>query len=149
MSLDFTDDRSTLVQVMAWCRQAASHYLNQCWPRSKPPYGITRPQWVNAQHEVTAYVDPYEEEPTIHSFYRDCLNQLGDLFMNKYHWSIFVKKTSNHPITSCKKQTIRIQILQRIWQSTKPEALRRGQWWCDEWNKHSEYGLCELNNVLS
>ena len=34
MSLDFTDDLSTLVQVMAWCRQATSHYLNQCWPRS-------------------------------------------------------------------------------------------------------------------
>ena len=24
--------KSTLVQVMAWCRQAPSHYLNQCWP---------------------------------------------------------------------------------------------------------------------
>ena len=23
--------RSTLAQVMAWCRQAPSHYLNQCW----------------------------------------------------------------------------------------------------------------------
>ena len=23
--------RSTLSQVMAWCRQATSHYLNQCW----------------------------------------------------------------------------------------------------------------------
>ena len=34
MSLDFTDDHSTLVQVMAWCRQATSHYLSQCWPRS-------------------------------------------------------------------------------------------------------------------
>ena len=28
MSLDFTDDQSTLVQVMAWCRQAPSHYLS-------------------------------------------------------------------------------------------------------------------------
>ena len=28
------DDKTTLVQVMAWCRQASSHYLNQCWPRS-------------------------------------------------------------------------------------------------------------------
>ena len=36
----------TLVQVMAWCRQATSHYMNQCWPRSLPPYGITRPHWV-------------------------------------------------------------------------------------------------------
>ena len=32
---------------MAWCRQATSHYLNQCWPRSLPPFGVTRPQWVN------------------------------------------------------------------------------------------------------
>ena len=34
MSLDFTDDQSTLVHVMAWCHQATSHYLIQCWPRS-------------------------------------------------------------------------------------------------------------------
>ena len=47
MSLDLTDDKSTLVQVMAWCRQATSHYLIQCWFRSLTPYGVTRPQWVN------------------------------------------------------------------------------------------------------
>ena len=46
MPQDLTDDQSTLVQVMAWCHQATSHYLNQCWPRSLPPYGVTRPQWV-------------------------------------------------------------------------------------------------------
>ena len=44
--LDFSDDKSTLVQVMAWCRQATSHCMNQCWPRSLPPYGVTRPQCV-------------------------------------------------------------------------------------------------------
>ena len=42
-----TDHLSTLVQVMAWCRQATSHYLSQCWPTSMLPYDITRPQWVN------------------------------------------------------------------------------------------------------
>ena len=47
MSLDLTEDKSTVVQVMAWCRQATSHYLSQCWPRSLPPYGVTRPQWCN------------------------------------------------------------------------------------------------------
>ena len=47
MSLDLTDDKSTMVQVMAWCRQATSHYLSQCWPRFMAPYGVTRPQWVN------------------------------------------------------------------------------------------------------
>ena len=41
-----SDDKSTLVQVMAWCRQAASHYLSQCCPRSLSLYGVTRPQWV-------------------------------------------------------------------------------------------------------
>ena len=48
MSLDFTDDQSTLVQIMAWCHQAKSHYLSQCWPRSLLPYCITRPQWVKS-----------------------------------------------------------------------------------------------------
>ena len=47
MLQDLTDDKSTLVQVMTWCRQATSHYLSQCWPSSMSPYDVTRPQWVN------------------------------------------------------------------------------------------------------
>ena len=50
MSPYFTDDQSTLVQVMAWCHQATSHYLSQCWPRSLSPYGVTRPKWVKSRH---------------------------------------------------------------------------------------------------
>ena len=49
MPQDLADDESTLVQVMAWCHQATSHYLNQCWPRSPTPYEATRPQWVNKE----------------------------------------------------------------------------------------------------
>ena len=45
MPLNLTDDKSTLIQVMAWCRQATSHYLIQFWPSSMSPYGVTRPQW--------------------------------------------------------------------------------------------------------
>ena len=52
MPLDLTDDKSTLIQVMAWCLQATSHYLSQCWPRSMSPNGVTRPQWVNASLAV-------------------------------------------------------------------------------------------------
>ena len=33
MSQTTFGDKSTLVQVMAWWRQAASHYLSQCWSR--------------------------------------------------------------------------------------------------------------------
>ena len=47
MSLDLTDDKSTVVQVMAWCSQATSHYLSQCWLRSMSPYGVTGPEWVD------------------------------------------------------------------------------------------------------
>ena len=50
MSLDLTDDKSTLVQVMAWCHQATSHYLSQCWHRSMSSYGVTRPHWVKATY---------------------------------------------------------------------------------------------------
>ena len=45
-SVDFANDQSMLVQVMAWWHQATSHYLSQCWPRSMLPYGITRAQWI-------------------------------------------------------------------------------------------------------
>ena len=37
LSLNLTDanyDKSTLVQVMAWCHLATSQYLSQCWQRS-------------------------------------------------------------------------------------------------------------------
>ena len=56
MPLDLTDDKSKLVQVMAWCRQATSHYLSQCWYRSMSPYGITRPQWVNMSTTVSQII---------------------------------------------------------------------------------------------
>ena len=48
MPQDLTDDKSTMVQVMAWCHQAPSHYLGQCWHRSVSPHVVTRPQWVKS-----------------------------------------------------------------------------------------------------
>ena len=60
MPQDLADDKSTLVQVMAWCRQATGHYLNQCWPRSPMPYGVTRPQWVKIFINWTIRVVKYE-----------------------------------------------------------------------------------------
>ena len=35
------NEKSTLVQVMAWYRQATSYYLSQYCPRSMSPYGVT------------------------------------------------------------------------------------------------------------
>ena len=64
MSLDFTDDQSTLVQVMSWCHQAPSHYLSQSSPRSLSPYGVTWPQWVDVSLQsfaqaMTAQLSPH------------------------------------------------------------------------------------------
>ena len=36
MPQDLNDDKSTLVQVMAWCRQATSRFMG--------PYDVTRPK---------------------------------------------------------------------------------------------------------
>ena len=50
MSEHLTDHQSTLVQVMAWCRQATSHYLSQCWPRSLLPLSETVDIGVHVVH---------------------------------------------------------------------------------------------------
>ena len=42
-----TDDKLTLVHVLAWCCKVTSHYLNQCWPISMSSFDVNRPQWVN------------------------------------------------------------------------------------------------------
>ena len=41
MPQNLTNDTSTFIQVIFWCRQATSHYLNQCWPNSLSPYGVS------------------------------------------------------------------------------------------------------------
>ena len=48
-NLSYTTYRSRclLQLLMAWCHQATSCYLSQCWLSSVPPYRINRPQWVN------------------------------------------------------------------------------------------------------
>ena len=48
MSEDLTRNKASLLQVMAWCLMAPGHYLNQCWPSSMTPYGITKPKWVDS-----------------------------------------------------------------------------------------------------
>ena len=46
MPQNLTNENSTLFQQMAWCHQATSYYLSQCWARSVLPCGVTKPQWV-------------------------------------------------------------------------------------------------------
>ena len=46
---------------MAWCRQATSHYLRQCWLRSLSPYVVARPQWVKAFANLRHWYDSFSE----------------------------------------------------------------------------------------
>ena len=48
-----TVDKLTSVQVMAWCHQAPSYYLKQCWSRSMSTYYFIRPQWVQILESYT------------------------------------------------------------------------------------------------
>ena len=91
-SLNLSDDKSTLVQVMAWCRQATSHYLNQSWPRSLPPYGVTRPQWVKLTPFKSLSVDTMVQEIAC---YRAGYRPL--------HYPMMIQLTDvNTPIISCR-----------------------------------------------
>ena len=48
--VSLTVDKSTLVQVMARCCQATSHYLNRWWLSYLTPSDIIRGQWVNSDY---------------------------------------------------------------------------------------------------
>ena len=48
-------NKSTLVQIIAWCHQATSRELSQYWPRSLSLYGITRTQWVNSLNSLPSF----------------------------------------------------------------------------------------------
>ena len=83
MPLDLNDDKSTLVQVMAWCRQATSHYLRQCWPRSMSPNGVTKPQWFNSLSPMRYGCD--------YQCVIEFQTQLGDWYLeysNIHHWGM-------------------------------------------------------------
>ena len=92
MSQDLTDDKSTLIQVMAWCRQATSHYLSQCWPRSLSPYGIIRPQWV--KHCLNCLLPLIISIPLELAMHLICQNKWSFLFGQ---W-ITVKSHEHHGI---------------------------------------------------
>ena len=50
-----TWDESALVKVMAWCHQAPSHYLSQCWLI----HGVTRLRWV--KQNCHGYADDFSK----------------------------------------------------------------------------------------
>ena len=56
MPENLTNEKARLFQVIAWCCQAISHYLNQCWSTFLSPYSVTRPQWVKEDILQLSYI---------------------------------------------------------------------------------------------
>ena len=44
--LGFSDDKSTVVSVMARCSLMPIHHPRQCWPSSMTQFDVTRSQWI-------------------------------------------------------------------------------------------------------
>ena len=59
MPQNLTDDKSTLVQIMALWHQTTSQYLSKYWPGSMSPYVVTRPQWLKSLGHVLGSSNVY------------------------------------------------------------------------------------------
>ena len=92
---DLTDDQSTLVQVMAWCRQATSHYLSQFWTSSMLLYGITLGQWVNLGwwsytfYGWASWTYGYPEPTHLGPFYQHGLSLITAWINNCIHYKMY------------------------------------------------------------
>ena len=49
------NEKTTFVQVMAWCHQATGHYLSQHWSIAMSLYDATNPQWANLEFSRPNY----------------------------------------------------------------------------------------------
>ena len=90
---DPDDDKSTLGQVMAWCHEAPSHYLNQCWPSFMILYGTILPHWVNSLR--SEYTLPPVAEDILERF---CHENLVKFHMNVVSACLRVQMTLNQSI---------------------------------------------------
>ena len=51
--VDLKNNKSSLVEGMAWCHQAPSNFLHQCWTRFKMSYSTTWPRNVNQSQSIS------------------------------------------------------------------------------------------------
>ena len=96
MPRNFTNGKSTLVVIMAWCHQATSHLLSHCWPKSISPYGIIRPQWVKRIRVVTVLITDNanineEVEDIDYKFDVQWWKNIWLAFLRNYIWALISK----------------------------------------------------------
>ena len=87
MPQNLVDGKSTFVQIMTWCRQVPSHYLNQCWLWSLSSCGVSGTQWVkqsrwirvNGIHDLNENLWYNHDITTTNITYR-CISDTIDIF---------------------------------------------------------------------
>ena len=89
MPEELADNKSTLVQVMAWCHQATSHYLSQCWPRSTSSYNFDND--ISFQHTMLLNVD--------------CKLPRGSWYHEVTQWISYKRSQTNIQFNSSRKNT--------------------------------------------
>ena len=105
------DDESELVQLMAWCHQATSHYLSQWWSRSVSACGVTRPQWVKLSFKSFLELEHISHKSTNISLFENgivpfiillvlwCMKKQLNLFITSLFFHFFSQNTlSRHHI---------------------------------------------------
>ena len=144
MPIDLTDDKSTLVQVMAWCRQATSHYLSQCWPSSMTPYGVTRPSinlmiWpssINATHIDSKIITCEDDfDGLVQDYGISIAPAILQPFTKQSIWCIVCKWvyvwmhcTNTYYITRCMVKLIAGQSTDYDYKLTNDDPCRRIKW---------------------
>ena len=106
----------TLVQVMAGCHQATSHYLIQCWPRSISPHVTTKSHPVNCD-----LLMPYGIKDFIHHY----LWWLGNSCSKPSHWLYQLRLHIN-----LQSNWKKLEIVDQ-WSTRIPPPHRRG-WHCSK-----------------
>ena len=54
ISLNLTDDNLELFNYwLAWCGETTNNYMNQCWQSYRSPHGVTGPQQIKLEINIT------------------------------------------------------------------------------------------------
>ena len=77
------------VNIGSWCCQAISHYLSQCWPNSRSPYGITRLQVLNSSPPRAAYMHQWTGSALVQVMTCRLFSTkpLPEQMLTHYHWT--------------------------------------------------------------
>ena len=138
MPQDLIDNKSTLVHVMAWCRQTTSHYLDQCWPSSPTPYGIIRPQWVYKIKPGTTRVKQFVT--------------ISKQWQPEWHHSENSGLVAGPPNECCKLHVWQLKFPRKMLRcslSVDKTDDRRNQDSCHTWRDHMQAGKISIHEVLS